>query len=353
MLIARSKIEFAEFSDLESKREAWEGLAARSGNVFATWEWNDTWWRHFGGAGRPAFLECREADGRLFAILPLYETRIGPFRALRLLGHGPGDVLGPIAAPADRAAAGRALRESLSRPQAPRLMLGERLPGGLLSPPSAGKIVHREANPRLDIDGLAWDAYVKTWSRNLREKLRRSTRKLERSHDVAYRLCDDGDRLDADFDELMRLHRARWTTSNFTREPVTAFHRELVATMMDRGWLRLWLMEIDGKPVAAWYGFRFEGVESFYQSGRDPRFDRYSIGFLMLVHTIKAAFDDGLDSYAFLRGDEPYKDRFATADDGLETHVFGRGGVASAMVGLGSAALRSQYARRLVTESMR
>lgn len=56
-----------------------------------------------------------------------------------------------------------------------------------------------------------------------------------------------------------------------------------------RGWLRLWLLDVDGGPRAACYGFRFGGVECFYQSGRDPAWDSSSVGFLVLLHAVRAA----------------------------------------------------------------
>lgn len=347
MLNTLSPVEFVEFSDLESRREIWTELAAKSRNIFATWEWNETWWRHFAGDGEPTFLECRDpGDSAPFAILPLYETRLGPVRVLRLIGHGPGDVLGPICAPSDDARAGRALREALRRAGGPSLLLAERLPGGPSADVVAGEILNREANPTLEIQGRSWEEYIKTRSRNLREKLRRSGRKIQQSHAVTYRLCNDRMRLDLDFKDLMRLHRAQWGSSNFAKERVVAFHHELISALSDRGWVRLWIMEVDGEQAAAWYGFRFQGIEFFYQSGRDPRFDSHSVGFLMLVHTMKAAFEDGLDRYAFLRGDEPYKGRFATADAGLETHALGRGRIASATVGLGATAIKSAWLRK-------
>ncbi len=347
-----AEIELIPFADLESRRELWGELARRSGNPFATWEWADVWWRHFAADATPAFFECRRED-RTFAILPLYLARRGPLRFLRLIGHGPGDVLGPICDPADAGLAGLALQRALEANRKPRLLLAERLPGGPLTSACGGRVLNRESNPRLETGGVAWEDYLATRSRNLREKLRRSTRKLEREHEVAYSLCEDADRLQADLDSLFLLHRDRWGDGGaFTREAVIAFHRELATAMLECGRLRLWKMTVDDEPVAAWYGFRYGAGEFFYQSGRNRDYDRYSIGFLMLTRTIRAAFDDGLDHYSFLRGDEPYKDRFANADDGLETHVLGRGPIATMTIGVGAVSLRSQLVRRRATAAL-
>src|SRR5439155_17070455 len=118
-----------------------------------------------------------------------------------------------------------------------------------------------------------------------------------------------------------------------------SFHREFAQVALDRGWLRLWILELDGRPAAAWYGFRFGGVETYYQSGRDPAADRLAVGFVLLVQTIRAALKDGIREYRFGRGAESYKYRFASEDPGLET-------VAVATRPLGRAAIRAAGAAR-------
>ena len=94
---------------------------------------------------------------------------------------------------------------------------------------------------------------------------------------------------------------------------------------MDNGWLRFWLAEVDGKPIAALYGFRYTGSELYYQSGRDPAWDRYAVGFVLLTHAVRAALEEGSSEYRLLRGGEAYKQRFADFDPGLVTSVLGRG----------------------------
>ncbi len=65
------------------------------------------------------------------------------------------------------------------------------------------------------------------------------------------------------------------------------------------GWPR-WTTRL----VAALYGFRFAGSELYYQSGRDPAWDRYAVGFVLLTHAVRAALEEGVSEYRFLRGGE-------------------------------------------------
>jgi CelD/BcsL family acetyltransferase involved in cellulose biosynthesis len=164
--------------------------------------------------------------------------------------------------------------------------------------------------------GRTWEDYLAAQSRNFREQAGRRRRKLEREHAVEITLTDDPARLDADFDTLVGLHGARWSEgqSEAFAGAYDVFHRDFAARALAQGWLRLWVMRVDGQAVAAWHGFRFGGVDAFYQSGRDPEWDRASVGFVLMAHTVRLAFADGMAEYRFLRGDESYKSRWAAAD---------------------------------------
>lgn len=336
------------YDSFEPLRSAWSDLARRSGNVFATPELAETWWRHFGGGRRLAVAAARR-DGEVAALVPLYVWRERPLRIVRLVGHRVADELGPLAAPEDRPLAAELVREALARLRADALV-AEQLPRdagwrGLLG----ARELSREGNPVLRFDGRGWDDVVRAWSGNLRSKVKRTERKLERDHDSSYRLSDEPSRLDDDLATLFRLHRMRWSGHASAFAAREAFHRDFAPLALERGWLRLWLLELDGAPAAAWYGFRFGDAVSYYQLGRDPSHDALSVGFALLVHTMRAALEEGATEYRFLRGDEPYKYRFATADEGLETLGLpcgALGGAALAGAAAARAARRAYRARR-------
>jgi CelD/BcsL family acetyltransferase involved in cellulose biosynthesis len=314
--------------DLAGIAREWSELAERAGNIFATFEWADAWWGVY-GENRPLLVTaCRDAGGALVAVLPLYVSTRRPVRTLRFLGHGPADQLGPVCAPEDRAAAADALKRLLSRDfRAWDLLLAERLavPEGWAGR-LGGRVVHEEESPTLVIGGRSFDEFLASRSRNFREQVRRRDRKLRREHDVEVRPTD-AERLDGDLDTLFRLHEARWSEdgSGALAGARERFHRDFARRALERGWLRLWVLEADGAPRAAWYGFRFAQTDMYYQSGRDPEWERESVGFVLLSHTIRQAFEDGMTEYRLLRGGEEYKGRFASDDPGLETVALPRG----------------------------
>jgi CelD/BcsL family acetyltransferase involved in cellulose biosynthesis len=328
--------------DLESARDAWDPLASGSRNVFSSWEWASCWWREF-GEGRPLRLTaCRDDAGEIVALLPLYLSAGRPLRTLRFLGHGPADQLGPVCPPELIESTSRELRSGLAeRFWDWDVFIADRLPGdhdwqGLLE----GNRLESESSPLMRIDGRGWDEFLASRSSNFREQVRRRERKLAREHDLRFRLTT-AERFEEDFNTLVRLHDARWGEGSSTFEQrLERFHREFAALALERGWLRLWIMEVDGSPVAVWYGFRYGGVESYYNSGRDRDWDRYRVGFVLLAHTMREAFDDGMGEYRMLRGGEEYKSRFASEDPGVETIGLSRG-LGRAASAIGSAAKRT------------
>jgi CelD/BcsL family acetyltransferase involved in cellulose biosynthesis len=323
----------------------WGALAAETGNVFATPEWIATWWRHFGRGRRLLLTACRRPDGYLVGVLPLYLWRTRPLPVARFLGHGPGDALGPICRAADRDAVASALEQRLDEVGA-RLLVGDNLPGEeSWSERLGARILGREASPVLTVGEPDWETLLASWSKNLRSQIRSRERKLFAEQSAVFRLADDPERFEQDLDRLFTLHRARWPNGSGFAE-AEPFHREFASLALERRWARLWLLEIDGAPRAAWYGFRFANVESYYQAGRDSEWDRYRVGFVLLCHSIREAVTDGVREYRFLRGDEEFKSRFASHDYGLETIAVGRGRLGRFTVGAGLRLPRS-FLRRL------
>jgi CelD/BcsL family acetyltransferase involved in cellulose biosynthesis len=313
--------------DFAAHAREWDALAEAAGNLFATREWAETWWSHFGG-GHELFLQAvLDPDGDLVGILPLYDFTGPPLGVMRFIGHGAADQLGPICAPERRASVALALRDLIEGRRPRRLLLAEQL----LSAEQwraalGGRVVARTPSPVvLPIDG-SWQGYLASKSANFRQQVGRRRRQLERAYEVAFRLSADPATLSDDLDALFRLHRARWAdveTAFAGRDE--AFHRDFARTALSRGWLRLWLLEVDGVAVAAWYGFRFAEIEWYYQAGRDPAWDDRSVGFVLFSHALEQALSDGVSEFRMLRGGESYKYRFATGDVPLESIVVGSG----------------------------
>lgn len=332
---------------LAAARADWESLAERNGSLFATYEWAEAWCDRVAPDASPIPLVCRRPDGQAAGIIPLVAARERGLRVLRLVGHGPSDQLAPICAADDRAPVAEAMRRYLGAARAD-LFIGDQMPAAEgWGQALRAQVVATESSPVLEIGDRDWDEFLAGRSRNFRQQVRRRERKLAEAGQLKFRLCDDPARLDQDLETLFALHDARWPEGSgaFT-PPRRAMHRQFSAAALARGWLRLWMLELDGRPLAAWYGFRFAGDDWYYQSGREPEASAENVGFVLLTHTVREAFTDHMSAYRLLRGDEAYKGRFATEDAGLETIVL-------PLSARGKAALLTDRLRPLAARALR
>ena len=89
------------------------------------------------------------------------------------------------------------------------------------------------------------------------------------------------------------------------------FHDEWTRLALARGWLRLFVLRLDGRPAAVLYGLRYSKTFYFYQSGFDPGCSKRSIGLVTLGLSIRHAIEEGASEYDMLHGDEAYKFHWA------------------------------------------
>ena len=341
-----TRIRLEPVSPLDAIDGEWSALAQACGNVFSTPEWASSWWRHHGARVVPLVFACRADDGTLAAVLPLYVWTKRRVRIARFIGTGPADQLGPVSAPCHRAFAAEALR-MVSETAEIDVLLAELLPGDETWRTAFGAPLRVESSPTISL-ASGWEGYLAARSSNLRQQIRRRERRLRRDHALRFRLAGDAASLQNDLDVLFSLHRARWGKGGSAFLPWERFHRDFATVALERGWLRLWFLDLDGRAVAAWYGFRFAGIESYYQAGRDPSQGDESVGFVLLAHTIREAARDGMREYRLLRGSEPFKRRFADSDSGLETFAIAHGVRGRLARASAAAALRSKLIRSLL-----
>jgi CelD/BcsL family acetyltransferase involved in cellulose biosynthesis len=334
-------------TSIESLQREWSELAFRTQNIFATCEWASIWWKRFGG-DRPLAISTFRSSGDVVALVPLYLWSKKGLRVLRLVGHGVGGESGPVCASERVSSISSLLERALAgSPWRWDVFLGEHLFGDVDWTSLHAKMLRRAPSPVLRTNE-DWRGFLKSRNANIGGQLARYERDLRNEYKFRYRLADDPERLPEDLDALFALHAARWggrSSAFLTQED---FHRDFARCALERGWLRLWFIELNGRAVAASYGFRYAGVQIDYQAGWDPSFGSLSVDSILLTHTIREALNDGVHTYRFLRGGDAYKRRFATENPGVVTFGIGRGPVGKAMLETASAVHRFQPLRGIV-----
>jgi CelD/BcsL family acetyltransferase involved in cellulose biosynthesis len=343
--------------------EPWRDLAVARGCAFATPEWFLAAREALHPGAAPAIVVVRDDGGELRGLLPLLAWptarggRLASFPGTRfgdlfepLAERGRAEELAAMAAPALGRHLGPRCRVDLGRVEAGAgwwRELARAWPGTMKAVPQPD-----EPLPYISLAGLDWQGYLATRSGQLRNQVKRKMRSLEREHEVRLRRTEAADEVVRDLETLFELHDARFEArddvSSIAGTGARRLHRRFAALAHERGWLRLYRLEVDGTAVAAWYGWRVGERFSYYQAGFDPSWSRYSVGFLLLAETIREAIHEGAAEYDLLLGDEAFKARFAT-DERLGRRVLlapsiSGGRLAAAAMGLARSAMRAMPA---------
>jgi len=112
--------------------------------------------------------------------------------------------------------------------------------------------------------------------------------------------------LDALLDDLFRLHAARWSGRGVLRG-LELFHSDVARGFLRERMLRMLVLRLDGRSIAALYAFATRDRTWFYLGGFDPRFEKLSPGTVAVGTAIERAVGEGHRAFDFLRGAEPYK----------------------------------------------
>ena len=319
MTMAADQLTLEPLGAIDEARTEWSALAEASENPFATVEWSEAWLEHAATGARPRLFAAVEA-GEAVAIVPLVVIHGRYVRKSRLLGYGAANELGPVCAPENQVRGAEALRLALEATRADwDVFHGETLPGTGWPERLGATLVGREGSPVVTGPWPAWDDYLATRSHNFRSELRRKERRLL-EEGLAGRTVSERAELGPALDALFDLHRRRWgaEASPFFAG-LEAFHRAFSEVALERGWLRLRVLELGDEIVSVTHGFRLGGAEWSYQFGRDPEFDHGSLGLIASAQAIREAFAEGAREFKLGPGRQDYKLRFATGDPGLET----------------------------------
>jgi CelD/BcsL family acetyltransferase involved in cellulose biosynthesis len=362
------KISIAEFEQL---REPWNALlrSSRSNCLFLTWEWLHVWWRHLADSRELSVLRVT-SEGELIGLLPLALTRarLKYFRprTLELMGAGDvgSDYLDFIVREGCEAEVLREASEYFANAS-----LTIRLPQHDSCSAIAARLAAqwRERGapfhelainvcPTIHLEGRTWDSYLATLGAEHRYNFRRKLKNLSRRFDMRFEAVDCEAARRPALERLISLHllrrRCLGGSEAFDTSQLRVFHDEFTRAALNRGWLRLFTMWLNDEPAAALYGFLYDGVFSFYQSGFDPRFGGQSVGLVMMGLAIQRAIDEGAREYDLLHGAERYKFHWADSVrrlSCLELYPPGRKGSFWKAVSGWNRGLRSMARKMLVT----
>ena len=329
-----------DLGGFEKLKEEWNELldASSSPCLFLTWEWLWTWWKHL-STGRNLSLLTVRLGGELVAIAPLAlrpasVRRQVPFRALEFLGTGSvgSDYLDIIVRRGSEVEAYGALANCLSE-DGPMLELTQVHGNGSAVAQLATQLRSRGWRvtdmpagvcPFIKLSGHSWQSYLATLGAEHRYNFRRKLRALSKLGVVQFELIRSEAERRLAIPNLIDLHHKRWGARGgsdaFHTAELCAFHEEFSRVALERDWLRLFVLKLNGQPAAALYGFCYRNRFYFYQAGFDPQFGTYGVGLVTMGLAIQRACEEGLEEYDLLHGDESYKFHWASQVRELSRH---------------------------------
>ncbi|MGH6886675.1 MAG: GNAT family N-acetyltransferase, partial [Geminicoccales bacterium] len=155
-----------------------------------------------------------------------------------------------------------------------------------------------------DTRGLSFRDYLAGRPGALRHTFRRRSARLARAGAVRMATVRDGAALGPALDAYERIYAASWKRA----EPYPAFIRRLAAVLADAGALRLGLLSLDERPIAAQIWIVWRGTATLYKLAHDRACDALSPGTVLTMGMLERLLDDeritALDLGA---GDDPYK----------------------------------------------
>lgn len=321
--------------DFYALREQWNSLLMRSAakTIFLTWEWQYTWWQHFGSNAQLQLRLVKQGD-RLVGIAPLFSEKsrarkIIPLQNLRWLGSGAvgSDYLTLIAEPGYEEAVCELIYQDIANHSKEWDLLWltdlpeessayfDLLSHFVKDDQFTCYAINERFCPYIDLRDQSWESYLDTLSANMRSNLRRRNRQVFNNLNAQVVRCEQASDITPFLDDLFALHWCRWKdhggSDGFSGLKMRAFHQALAERLFDQGWLYLYLLKKDQQSIAAVYGLQMDNTFSFYQSGFAPEWEQYSVGMVLIGETIKDAISRGVASYDFLHGMEDYKFKWA------------------------------------------
>lgn len=315
----------AAFAELQTQ---WNGLLERSGSntVTLTHQWQLTWWDVF-SQGRELFVLLAREGENLVGIAPLLQRRVRrfgvPLRRLEFLASGEdeadeicSDYLDFIIETGRESEVVGAMLDFLAHDKSWDELLLTDISGESpnLQPLRNGSDLHgfslevtREQTCIFVPLPASRDELLTTISSQKRKRLNKDRRTVA-ENGMRVEVTDSGDGFETAFETLVQLHQERWTSrgfpGSFSSAKFLRFHRELAPQMIERGWLKIWVLWQEDAPLCAVYDFVYGGKIFHYQSGLSGlETPLLQPGMLIRDFALQDGIQRGLRECDFLKGE--------------------------------------------------
>lgn len=335
---------FNQFKDL---KDTWNDILENSidNDVFSTWEWLSTWWKHF-GEGRKLRILLAENKKKTVAIAPLMCSKyhflhLGNLTKIEFIGNPQSDYNNFILIERETECLKLFLDYLTNRYNDWDYLELRDISENTISAVLLRKIAIEESLrgqleeraiticPYMDLPNST-EIFMSRLKGDMRRNLRRRMKRLSEKFRVEVKTQDDFNSIEQAMDAFYELHQKRWQTKGetgaFATKTLRNFHREVARHFAEKGWLSLHFLTVDDEPVAAIYSFEYKQKKYEYLTGFDPEYSKYSVANLLRLSIVEECIRKGLREYDLLRGNEEYKSRWNTKNrKNLEVQLVRKG----------------------------
>jgi CelD/BcsL family acetyltransferase involved in cellulose biosynthesis len=313
--------------DLGAYADAWDALAVCVQRPLGSPKWLMPWLRHAAPEGAQVRTIVLKEGDELVGIAPFIVQHGSMGRVdARLFGVPFTERREPFAKPGHE----QALAEHTARLLAAEKTTILALEGiDIASPwpdwlarhyPGAMKpVIARRAvldTPTLSLDGMSYDDWMQSKSGNFRSQMRRMRRQLNEDGGLV-RMTSASDDVEKDVDAFMRLHLGRWEGRGGSGLAEVAMHDMLVdaaGELLPEERFRLYLVELQGKPIGAGLFVAGGGEIAYFNGGFDEEYGKYKPTLQTILSALEDSFERGEKRMDFGGGAQPYKLRFADGE---------------------------------------
>ena len=309
---------------------SWEALAEAGRSPMSLPGWTVAWLHHLSPDGtRPRVVVVRDR-GEVVGIAPMFVEDGAPGRVDYRVAGAPLPRVSPLSVPDREWDVARVVAEVLSsaQPRADALALESHglrspWPQALTSqwPTKLAPVVSRylvQPSPVISLRSGCMEGWMAGKSSRLRSELRRRWRRFQEAGGTVRAATYDT--LRADVDSFLRLHRGRWEgrgdSSIVAQEDrARAFFIEAGEAYVRDGRFRLFILELDGLPIAAQM-YAAAGAEVLaLNTGWDESYAKLSPTTMCFLGVLEDAFARGDRRIDLAPGALPHKTSLADGDD--------------------------------------
>jgi len=331
-------VEVNDLAELEQYRLVWDMLFPQTprASFFHTFQWFQTYWKHFGDDKRMRVLIVR-SEGTPIGIVPLCvlseKHHAGNLRVLTYPLSDWGMWYGPIGPnpSASMFMAMQHLHDTRRDWDLLELRWTDAQPGGDCATGRAMQAVgwapQKSAYQEMSVirlAGLDWESYLASRSKKWRHEIRRQTRVLEQSAELTYHRHRPASAAEGDGDPCWEMYKdclyvseQSWQSESTTgnticHEQVRDFLIDVHREAARLGMLDMAVLKLGGKPVAFQYNYHFDRNVVGLRMGFDRSFSKQGVGKVLMSRSIEDSLRRGDQTYDMGPGSYDFKRRFRT-----------------------------------------